>query len=99
VYVKDLLLLTNNEANRMALLYYATVQSFARLHDKDAFVIYEKLKEFFAKKPNENHNPETELKELEHDLKNLQEHTIICPACHTVNLSHHKFCHHCGGEF
>jgi hypothetical protein len=45
--IKDLLLQTTNEAYRMALLYYGSVQNFARRHDQAAMELFSVLQEFF----------------------------------------------------
>ena len=45
--VKDMLLITDTDAYRMALEYYASVQAAARLHDPIAMEVYSVLHEFF----------------------------------------------------
>jgi hypothetical protein len=48
--VADQFLITANETYRMSLLFYRSVQSFARLHDEGAMAVYNRLNEFFRRR-------------------------------------------------
>ena len=57
--IGDQLLLTNNEAYRMALLYYGSVRNFANMHDDGAKALFAMLREFFTSRRTRTSGMET----------------------------------------
>jgi hypothetical protein len=70
--IKDQLLRINDAAYRMALLFYACVQDFARLHEETATTLYNRFREFFKHQPKDPEEPKQPTqKEIEHDVNAL----------------------------